>query len=250
MNSLIKITNQNGNLVVSSREVARNFDKEHKNVIRDIENYIETLENGESSKVSSLFIENEYTTKNSNGVMYKEYLLTRDGFTLLAMGFTGNKALQWKLKYIEAFNKMEEQIKQQNKPLKLDSKFMYQIAQELEEKEKQIALMTPKAIFADAVSASHTSILVGELAKLLRQNGIDTGQNRLFSWLRDNEYLIKRKGTDYNMPTQYSMDLELFEVKETSITHSDGHISISKTPKVTGKGQIYFINKFKSEEIA
>lgn len=111
--------------------------------------------------------------------------------------------------------------------------------------ERQIEEQKPKVLFADAVTASKSSILVGELAKILRQNGIDTGQNRLFQWLRDNGYLIKRKGTDYNMPTQYSMDLGLFEVKETVITHADGHTSISKTPKVTGKGQIYFINKFK-----
>ena len=111
--------------------------------------------------------------------------------------------------------------------------------------ERQLEEQKPKVIFADAVSTSRTSILVGELAKIMRQNGIDTGQNRLFQWLRDNGYLIKRKGTDYNMPTQYSMDLGLFEVKETVITHADGHTSISKTPKVTGKGQIYFINKFK-----
>jgi len=113
------------------------------------------------------------------------------------------------------------------------------------EAEKQIEEQKPKVLFANAVMASKTSILVGELAKILRQNGIDIGQNRLFKWLRDNGYLIKRSGTDYNMPTQYSMDLGLFEVKETTITHSDGHISISKTPKVTGKGQLYFINKFK-----
>lgn len=114
--------------------------------------------------------------------------------------------------------------------------------------ETQLEADKPKVIFADAVTASKTSILVGELAKLLRQNGINTGQNRLFEWLRVNGYLIKRKGTDYNMPTQYSMELGLFEVKETSITHSDGHISISKTPKVTGKGQLYFINKLKQSE--
>lgn len=107
----------------------------------------------------------------------------------------------------------------------------------------------PKVLFANAVTASKNSILVGELAKILRQNGIETGQNRLFAWLRDNGYLIKRKGTDYNMPTQRSMELELFEVKETSVTHSDGHIGISKTPKVTGKGQIYFINKFKGGDV-
>lgn len=110
------------------------------------------------------------------------------------------------------------------------------------EKDKQIEQMKPKAIFADAVSASHTSILIGELAKILRQNGIEIGQNRLFSWLRDNGYLIKRRGTDYNMPTQTAMEKGLFEIKETVISHSDGHTSINKTTKVTGKGQQYFIN--------
>lgn len=116
------------------------------------------------------------------------------------------------------------------------------------EQKKQLEEQKPKVLFADAVSTSHTSILVGELAKILKQNGVDVGQNRLFKWLRDNKYLIKRKGTDYNMPTQYSMDLELFEVKETSIIHVDGHISITKTPKITGKGQVYFINKFIKDE--
>lgn len=102
----------------------------------------------------------------------------------------------------------------------------------------------PKVLFADAVSASHTSILVGELAKLLRQNGADIGQNRLFTWLRDNGYLIRRSGTDYNMPTQRAMEMGLFDIKETAITRSDGSITISKTVKVTGKGQTYFVNKF------
>ena len=104
--------------------------------------------------------------------------------------------------------------------------------------------MKPKALFADAVSTSKTAILIGELAKILKANGIDTGQNRLFKWLREKGYLISRKGTDYNMPTQKSMNLGLFKIKETSITHSDGHVTITKTPKVTGKGQQYFINKF------
>lgn len=116
----------------------------------------------------------------------------------------------------------------------------------IENKNKLIEELKPKAIFADAVSASKTSILVGELAKILKQNGINTGGTRLFSWLRENGYLIKRRGTDYNMPTQKSMDLELFEIKETNVVHSDGHVSISKTPKVTGKGQVYFVSKFKS----
>ena len=112
-------------------------------------------------------------------------------------------------------------------------------------KERQLIEQTPKVIFADAVSVSNSAILIGELAKILKQNGIDMGQNRLFDKLRQDGYLINRKGTDYNMPTQKAMDLGLFKIKETSIAHSDGHTTISKTPKVTGKGQIYFINKFK-----
>ena len=110
--------------------------------------------------------------------------------------------------------------------------------------QNQIEQMAPKAIFADAVAASNTSILVGELAKLLKQNGVDTGQNRLFQRLRNEKYLISRKGSDYNMPTQRSMEMGLFEIKETAVTHSDGHTSVNKTVKVTGKGQQYFINKF------
>ena len=104
--------------------------------------------------------------------------------------------------------------------------------------------MKPKEIFADAVSASQTTILIGELAKLIRQNGVDIGQNRLFSWLRENGYLVKRKGTDYNQPTQKSANLGILTTKETIIAHSNGSTEIKKTVKVTGKGQQYFINKF------
>lgn len=104
--------------------------------------------------------------------------------------------------------------------------------------------MQPKALFADSVAASGSTVLVGELAKILRQNGIDVGEKRLFNWMRENGYLIKRKGTDYNMPTQKSMEQGLFKIKETVIIHSDGHTSVNKTPKITGKGQQYFISIF------
>lgn len=117
------------------------------------------------------------------------------------------------------------------------------------EKEKLLQDQLPKVLFADSVSVSKTSILVGELAKILKQNNREIGQNRLFEWLRKNGYLISRRGTDFNMPTQYSMELQLFEIKETAIQHSDGHVSINKTPKVTGKGQIYFVNKFLKEVV-
>lgn len=112
------------------------------------------------------------------------------------------------------------------------------------EAEKTIEAQKPKVLFADSVAASRSTILVGELAKILKGNGVDTGQNRLFQWMRDNGYLISRKGTDFNMPTQKAMELGLFFIKETNIQHSDGHITVNKTPKVTGKGQTYFVNKF------
>lgn len=112
------------------------------------------------------------------------------------------------------------------------------------EQQKLIEEMTPKAIFADAVATSHTSILIGDLAKILKQNGVETGQKRLFEWLRENGYLSKRKGTEWNSPTQKSMNLGLFEVKETTAMNPDGSVRINKTTKVTGKGQQYFINKF------
>ncbi|WP_240404257.1 phage antirepressor [Lactobacillus iners] len=121
---------------------------------------------------------------------------------------------------------------------------LQQAADQLKQKDIQIAEMKPKALFADAVATSNRSILVGELAKLIRQNGVDIGQNRLFTWLREHGYLIKRKGTDYNMPTQKSVVMGIFQIKETSITHSNGTVTLTKTAKVTGKGQQYFINKF------
>lgn len=114
---------------------------------------------------------------------------------------------------------------------------------QIEERNAQIERMKPKEVFADAVAASHTSILIGELAKLLKQNGVKTGRRRLFTWMRDNGYLIKG-GSSRNMPTQKGMELGLFEIKETTINNPDGSIRISRTTKVTGKGQQYFINKF------
>lgn len=123
------------------------------------------------------------------------------------------------------------------------SKALLVAKRQIDARDKQIADMQPKALFADAVSASSSSILIGELAKLLRQNGRDIGQNRLFQWLREQGYLCT-KGSAYNCPTQRSMELGLFEIKETAITHSDGHITINRTPKVTGKGQVYFVDRF------
>lgn len=131
---------------------------------------------------------------------------------------------------------------------------LMQLAQNLKgEQEKRRVLETkieqdkPKVLFADAVASAKTSILIGELAKLLKQNGVDIGQNRLFEWMRQNGYLIRRQGSDYNMPTQRSMEQGLFEIKETTVVHADGHTHINKTPKVTGKGQAYFVTLFLKE---
>lgn len=131
---------------------------------------------------------------------------------------------------------------------------LMQLAQNLkDEQEKRRVLETkieqdkPKVLFSDAVASAKTSILIGELAKLLKQNGVDIGQNRLFEWMRQNGYLIRRQGSDYNMPTQRSMEQGLFEIKETTVVHADGHTHINKTPKVTGKGQAYFVTLFLKE---
>jgi anti-repressor protein len=127
---------------------------------------------------------------------------------------------------------------------------LQQAANQLRKKDIQIEEMKPKALFADAVATSKSTILIGQLAKMMRQNGINIGQNRLFAWLRKNGYLGKH-GNNYNVPTQYAVEHGWFKTKETSIQHSDGHITIQLTVKVTGKGQQYFINKFlKHPELA
>ena len=236
----IVLSMQSDEPVASSRQIAENFEKNHNHVLRDIDSLKKDVSN-----FGQMFFET--TAPDSYGREQRAYLMNRDGFTLLAMGFTGKAALEWKLKYIAAFNEMEKKLAEQPQLTRSQLLATALIAahEELEEKDKRIAELTPKGVFADAVSASSQSILVGEMAKLLSQNGIQMGQNRLFAWLRENGYLIKdRKRTDYNMPTQKSMELRLFEIKETSIAHSDGHTSINKTPKVTGIGQVYFVNLF------
>lgn len=238
MNDII-LSTQNGEPVASSRQIAESFEKNHRDVLRAVDSLKEDVRN-----FAQMFFETD--TPDSYGRPQRTYLMTRDGFTLLAMGFTGKAALAWKLKYIAAFNEMEKQLAQ--RPPLSRSELMAQALiaahDELERKNAQIAELTPKGIFADAVSASKQSILVGELAKLLCQNGVDIGPNRLFDWLRANGYLIRRNGTDRNMPTQRAVEMGLFEIKETTVVHSDGHTTINKTPKVTGKGQVYFVNLF------
>lgn len=139
--------------------------------------------------------------------------------------------------------KIEEVLSDPDTIIKLATSLKEERAKR-EEAEKQLKEAEPKVIFADAVSASKNTVLVGELAKIIKQNGQEIGQKRMFEWLRNNGYLIKQKCADYNLPTQKAMELGLFEIKKTAITHSDGHVTVSRTVKVTGKGQQYFINKF------
>lgn len=192
------------------------------------------------------FIENEdflgctcKSAPNQNGITQdlQDYKMTLDmskHICMMSRTETGKRIRQ-------LFIQLE---KDWNDPNKVMARALKLADKKLAEFGKQIEEMKPKVLFADAVSTSHTSILVGDLAKLLKQNGVDIGQKRLFEWLRENGYLIKRQGADWNSPTQRSMEAGLFEIKETVISHSDGHTSISKTTKVTGKGQQYFVNKF------
>ena len=228
---------ENDRLITDSRKVAETFNKRHDNVLRDINNIKKDVPNFEE-----MFYETE--APDSYGRLQRIYQMTRDGFTLLTMGFTGSEALQWKVKYLEAFNKMEafwnspEQI--MSRALRIADKTIASLEQKLQQKDFQIEAQKPKVLFADAVETSKTSILVGELAKIICQNGVNIGQKRLFQWLRENGYLMKAT----NLPTQRYIEQGLFEIKESTIQTPDGAVRITKTTKVTGKGQIYFVDKF------
>lgn len=235
MNELIKVTVKNDQQLVSARDLYRGLELKIRFSLWVSKNFKEFEEGEDFTSVSR-----DTEVKNNGGIQIRElqdYALTLDmAKQLCMMSHTelGKKYRKYFIELERKWNDPQEVVKRgyailQNENAKLRI-----------ENQK----MKPKALFADAVSVSDTPILVGELAKILKQNGVSIGQNRLFGWLRENGYLISRKGTDFNMPTQRSMDLGLFKIKETTIQHADGHVTISKTPKVTGKGQQYFVNKF------
>ncbi|HBF0192186.1 TPA: phage antirepressor KilAC domain-containing protein [Clostridioides difficile] len=250
----LTIIKQNNQFLVESREVAELIEKKHDNLLRDIRGYKKILEDSSNLRSQDFFIESTYI--NTQNKIQPCYLLTKKGCDMVANKMTGEKGIIFTAIYVTKFEEMEQELKEQQPKLPTTYKeALQQLLIEVEEKEqlqlenqekdKVIQLQQPKVLFADSVASSDNSILVGELAKLLRQNGIDTGQNRLFDWLRNNGYLIKRKGEDYNTPTQKSVDLKIMETKKRAIYNPDGSTKITKTPKVTGKGQIYFINKLK-----
>ncbi|HAR6492893.1 TPA: oxidoreductase [Staphylococcus pseudintermedius] len=227
---------ENGEIAVSARELHKALKVKTRFSLWVTQNFKFLKENYDFTSVVT-------TTVVNNGAVrhLDDYALTTEAAKHIAMMSGTKKGFEVRdyfIKIEKAWNS-PEMIMQ--RALKITNNTIYQL-------EAKIERDKPKIVFADAVATTKTSILVGELAKIIKQNGVNIGQRRLFEWLRQNGYLIKRKGVDYNMPTQYSMERELFEIKETTISHSDGHTSISKTPKVTGKGQQYFVNKFLNQE--
>ena len=231
---------------LDSREVAEMVGKEHKNIIRDIRGYL-----GEFSQLnlepSDFFIESTY--KNERGKEYPCYLVSKKGCEFIAHKLTGVKGTEFTAKYINRFHKMEEVIQGNVIPQgkELLALAVLEAQKTIEEKDAQIEEMKPHAILGQAITTANTSILVGDMAKILRQNGVNIGGQRFFEYLREKGYLIKRKGADWNLPTQRSMEMGLFEIKESVHIDGNGCNTISRTPKITGKGQNYFVNKFLRE---
>lgn len=239
-------------------EEGNTTEKRHDVLLRDIRNEISVLK--EVNIPAHNFVEGSYIDNQNQ--QRPCFSINRDG----ALQILNKESALVRYKTIQYINKLEKELNDKNKPsymIENPKERAKRWIEEYEEKEKLaleneeqtkviqiqsdvIEEMKPKALVGEALEVSKDSCLVGELAKLLKQNGIDIGQNRLFEWMRENGYLIRRKGADYNMPTQKSMNLGLFEIKETNIVHSDGTVKTRKTPKVTGKGKVYFINKFLS----
>lgn len=236
MNEIIQINYESENPMISARDLHEGLGIEKR-----FSAWFDTNSTG--------FIENEdYTpylwVHPQNKQEFTDYHLTVDmakHICLMSRTEKGKQCRQYLIDLEKAWNTPEQVFA---RALKLADKEIDKLKADKSILIEDVQRMKPKEIFADAVSASNDSILVGELAKLIRQNGVDIGEKRLYRWLRENGYLIKRKGSDYNTPTQKSMDLQLFTIKETAITHSDGHVTVRKTTKVTTKGQQYFINKF------
>jgi anti-repressor protein len=245
---------ENNSIYTTSIDVSEKFSKRHDNVTRIIKNLINT-----QPDTRSMFVEDQYENR---GKVYPMYKMNRDGFSLVVMSFTGPDADEWKLKYIKAFNRMEQIIRneliafqqQAAKMPQRGTKEFFAMAlldaqQVIEDQERQLLAAQPAIVFHQAVAVSEDTILVRDFAKLitqaLRKNGfpkLTVGEKKLFDWLREKGYLIKQKSNSFNMPTQKSIDMNLFHIKETTIQGDHGS-RITKTPKITGKGQEYFIDK-------
>ena len=235
-----------GTPVTDSVKVARVFEKQHKNVMKSIRNILGSAQNLANQK---WFAETTYT--DAQGKRQPMFLMNRDGFSLLTMSLTGEKAMAFKVAFIEQFNRMEQAIKELAPVTPAIPQTFAQAlrlaaeqAETIEAQQKQLEAQAPKVAFATAIINSPSSCGIDELAKLLKQNGVDMGEIRLFQWLRDNDYLCS-VGTARNQPTQKALDMGLFELKPQTWTNpkTDEVMTTTRT-MVTGKGKEYFINKF------
>lgn len=242
MNELINVTIKDDKQLVSARELHNALELTTRFSKWVNQNFKEFIEGEDFTSVTAVT-----EVQNNGGIQVRElqdYALTLDMAKQLCMMSHTDLGRKYRKYFIDLERKW-------NDPQEVVKRGYAILQNENAQLKIEVQEMKPKALFADAVSVSKSTILIGELAKILKQNGVNIGATRLFAWLRENGYLISRKGTDWNVPTQRSMELGLFNIKETTITHSDGHTTISKTTKVTGKGQQYFINKFlKDKDIA
>lgn len=238
MNELLKVNYDNDRITLSARELHEFL--EVKTSFKDW--FPRMCEYGFNESQDFNPLKNEQVRLEGNRQVKRtvqDYEITLDMAKEIAMIQRSDKGKEVRQYFLELERRWNSPEAVMNRALEYSRKQVKALMEENKE-------LKPKALFADAVSASNESILIGQLAKLIRQNGYEIGQNRLFEWMRENKYLIK-KGERYNQPTQKSMDLGLFEVKERTITNPDGSTRITLTTKVTGKGQVYFINKFLSQ---
>ena len=238
MNELINVTlNENHEPVVSGRQLHETLGVK----TRYNDWFNRMTEFGFTENEDYLAITQKRVTAQGNATNQTDHIIKLDMAKEIAMIQRTDKGKEVRTYFIQV-------EKDFNSPEKIMARALLMADKKVHKLEAQIEADRPKVLFADAVSASKSSCLIGELAKILKQNGIDIGQNKLFQWLRSNGYLIRRRGDSWNQPTQKSMDLELFELKKTNIDHADGHTTTYTTTKVTGKGQQYFVNKFLNQE--
>lgn len=240
MNDLIKINYETEQPTVSARELYEGL--EIKTAFKDW--FPRMTEYGFTENQDFILVAQKRATNNPKNPVttYNDYQISVDMAKQICMIQRSEKGRQYRQYFLDlekAWNTPEQVFA---RALKMADREIEKLKSSNAGLMEDVQRMRPKEIFADAVSTSHTSILIGELAKLLKQNSVDTGQNKLFAWMRENGYLIKRKGTDWNMPTQKAMEMGLFEVKEPTVNNPDGSVRINKTTKATGKAQIYFLN--------
>ena len=250
-NEVFVARTENYSIYTTSVDVAEKFGKRHANVIRDIRDLI----NNDSS-LSKMFYETTYTTKQNKALPC--FYITRDGFSLLVMGFTGQDALQWKVKYIRAFNKMEQIIREEVNKLQKVPKpgtkeflavALIEAQKVIDDQTKQLEDAKPAIVFHESVAIAENTILIRELAgfitKALQTHNFNVhiGEKKLYEWLRNNGYVIKQKCSSYNLPTAKSTKMGILTIKE-SVRQGNSGSHTEVCTRVTGKGQEYFIDKF------